>query len=333
MSAKDPNQDFGANEWLVDEMYERYLADPTSLEPSWIEFFKTYNPSNNSSGNSSATASSTSASAPIAGAPRGGVPPTPKAAAAVTPTPVAQSHSPVAQVPVAPAPVAPAAPATPTPQTPASQKLVRDRSLQSPTPADPVVKPVPVLSTPDAAQLEPIRGVGARVVASMEGSLTVPTATSVRAVPAKLMIDNRIVINNHMKRARGGKVSFTHLIAFAMIKALRQMPEMNAFFGEIEGKPAIGHPEHKTVGEHKSICMRNVKINSPFLVPLTRPERAKTPLPALCAPVQRAVLRSAPQSGRAVSHASSSGVPDCNCLLIMTFTAEETHTAPPKTYL
>ena len=242
MSAKDPNQDFGANEWLVDEMYERYLADPTSLEPSWIEFFKTYNPSNNSAGNSSATASSTSA--PIAGAPRGGVPPTPKAAAAVTPTPVAQSPAPVAQ---SPAPVAPAAPAAAS-QTPASQKLVRDRSLQSPTPADPVVKPVPVLSTPDAAQLEPIRGVGARVVASMEGSLTVPTATSVRAVPAKLMIDNRIVINNHMKRARGGKVSFTHLIAFAMIKALRQMPEMNAFFGEIEGKPAIGHPEHINLG-------------------------------------------------------------------------------------
>jgi 2-oxoglutarate dehydrogenase E1 component len=82
----------------------------------------------------------------------------------------------------------------------------------------------------------------------MEGSLTVPTATSVRAVPAKLMIDNRIVINNHLKRARGGKVSFTHLIAFAMIKALRQMPEMNAFFGEIEGKPAVGHPEHINLG-------------------------------------------------------------------------------------
>jgi 2-oxoglutarate dehydrogenase E1 component len=133
-------------------------------------------------------------------------------------------------------------------QTPASQKLVRDRSLQSPTPADPIVKPVPVLNTPDAARLEPIRGVGARVVSSMEGSLSVPTATSVRAVPAKLMIDNRIVINNHLKRARGGKVSFTHLIAFAMIKALRQMPEMNAFFGEIEGKPAVGHPEHINLG-------------------------------------------------------------------------------------
>ena len=246
MSAKDPNQDFGANEWLVDEMYERYVSDPTSLEPSWIEFFKTYNP--NSSGSSSSSTSSTSA--PIAGAPRGGTPPTPKAAA-VTPAPVAPA--PVATpVPVTPSPVAPATPAaaqTPAPaQTPASQKLVRDRSLQSPTPADPIVKPVPVLSTPDAARLEPIRGVGARVVASMEGSLTVPTATSVRAVPAKLMIDNRIVINNHLKRARGGKVSFTHLIAFAMIKALRQMPEMNAFFGELEGKPAVGHPEHINLG-------------------------------------------------------------------------------------
>ena len=247
MSAKDPNQDFGANEWLVDEMYERYLSDPTSLEPSWIEFFKTYNP--NSSSSSSSAVSSTSA--PISGAPRGGVPPTPKAASApVTPAPV--TPAPVVSAPVAtPAASAPApAAATPAPaaQSPATQKLVRDRSLQSPTPADPIVKPVPVLSTPDAARLEPIRGVGARVVSSMEGSLTVPTATSVRAVPAKLMIDNRIVINNHLKRARGGKVSFTHLIAFAMIKALRQMPEMNAFFGEIEGKPAVGHPEHINLG-------------------------------------------------------------------------------------
>ena len=265
MSAKDPNQDFGANEWLVDEMYERYLSDPTSLEPSWIEFFKTYNP--NSSSSSSSAVSSTSS--PISGAPRGGVPPTPKAASApVTPAPVVSAPvatpAPAAQVTTpAPAPVATPSPAaqvttpvvsapvaTPAPvaQSPATQKLVRDRSLQSPTPADPIVKPVPVLSTPDAARLEPIRGVGARVVSSMEGSLTVPTATSVRAVPAKLMIDNRIVINNHLKRARGGKVSFTHLIAFAMIKALRQMPEMNAFFGEIEGKPAVGHPEHINLG-------------------------------------------------------------------------------------
>ena len=55
----------------------------------------------------------------------------------------------------------------------------------------------------------------------MEQSLTVPTATSVRAVPAKLLFDNRIVINNHLKRNKGGKVSFTHLIGYALVRALR----------------------------------------------------------------------------------------------------------------
>ena len=82
----------------------------------------------------------------------------------------------------------------------------------------------------------------------MEASLSVPTATSVRAIPAKLMIDNRIVINNHLKRTRGGKVSFTHIIAYAMIKALRAMPEMNTFYGELDGKPALGRPEHINLG-------------------------------------------------------------------------------------
>ncbi|MDA0217864.1 MAG: multifunctional oxoglutarate decarboxylase/oxoglutarate dehydrogenase thiamine pyrophosphate-binding subunit/dihydrolipoyllysine-residue succinyltransferase subunit, partial [Actinobacteria bacterium] len=94
----------------------------------------------------------------------------------------------------------------------------------------------------------PIRGVGARVVASMEASLAVPTATSVRAIPAKLLIDNRTVVNNHLKRARGGKVSFTHLIGYAMIKALRDMPEMNSFYTVLDGKPALGHPEHINLG-------------------------------------------------------------------------------------
>ena len=116
------------------------------------------------------------------------------------------------------------------------------------TPADPVVKPIPTLVSPGASTLEPIRGVSARVVQSMEASLSVPTATSVRALPAKLMIDNRTVINNHLKRSRGGKVSFTHIIGYAMISAIRQMPEMNAFFGEIDGKPAIGKPEHINLG-------------------------------------------------------------------------------------
>ena len=55
----------------------------------------------------------------------------------------------------------------------------------------------------------------------MDASLTVPTATTVRSVPVKLLWDNRIVINNHLARARGGKVSFTHLIGYALVKALQ----------------------------------------------------------------------------------------------------------------
>ena len=68
-------------------------------------------------------------------------------------------------------------------------------------------------------EVKPLRGASARVVTNMESSLQVPTATSVRAVPAKLLIDNRVVINNHLKRSRGGKVSFTHLIGYALVKA------------------------------------------------------------------------------------------------------------------
>jgi multifunctional 2-oxoglutarate metabolism enzyme len=54
----------------------------------------------------------------------------------------------------------------------------------------------------------------------METSLGVPTATSVRDVPAKLLEVNRRIINNYLRRTRGGKVSFTHLIAYAMVKAV-----------------------------------------------------------------------------------------------------------------
>ena len=237
----DAAKEFGANEWLVDEMYERYLADPQSVDKAWWDFFSDFTPAPGGSG-----------STPKPNAPRAGTPPVPKSvqkAATVAPSAPVVAAQVVTPTPVAtPAPVTPVAtPATQAPVAP-SQPVVREVKQQPATPADPVVKPVPVLVTPSASTLEPIRGVSARVVQSMEASLSVPTATSVRAIPAKLMIDNRIVINNHLKRARGGKVSFTHIIGYAMIKALRLMPEMNAYFGELDGKPAVGHPEHINLG-------------------------------------------------------------------------------------
>ena len=61
-------------------------------------------------------------------------------------------------------------------------------------------------------------------------------------MPVKLLWDNRIVINNHLARARGGKVSFTHVIGFALVKALRAMPEMNVGFDVVDGKPNLIQP-------------------------------------------------------------------------------------------
>ena len=79
----------------------------------------------------------------------------------------------------------------------------------------------------DGLTTTPLRGAAAVVVKNMTTSLEVPTATSVRAVPAKLMADNRIVINNFLKRNRGGKISFTHLIGYAIVRAIGDYPNMN----------------------------------------------------------------------------------------------------------
>jgi 2-oxoglutarate dehydrogenase E1 component len=97
-----------------------------------------------------------------------------------------------------------------------------------------------------APETVPLKGPAARVVTNMQTSLTVPTATSVRAVPAKLLIDNRVVVNNHLKRGRGGKVSFTHVIGFAVVQALKAMPEMNYGYAEVDGKPTLVKPSTST---------------------------------------------------------------------------------------
>ena len=86
----------------------------------------------------------------------------------------------------------------------------------SPRPSSPT--PATSRPTPCSAAPPPVRR------PTWTSSLTVPTATSVRSVPVKLLWDNRTVINNHLARARGGKVSFTHLIGYALVKALRATP-------------------------------------------------------------------------------------------------------------
>ena len=47
--------DFGANDWLLEEMYEQYAADPTSVDETWAEYFKTHGAPITDTGNGSAT--------------------------------------------------------------------------------------------------------------------------------------------------------------------------------------------------------------------------------------------------------------------------------------
>jgi 2-oxoglutarate dehydrogenase E1 component len=140
---------------------------------------------------------------------------------------------PAAAVP-APAPPAPVA-ATPAP-TPAASAPA----------AAPAAAPKPAPATPEGA--EPLRGAAARIVTNMESSLGVPTATSFRVVPAKLLEVNRSIINGYLGRTLGGKVSFTHLIGYAIVQALKSVPAMNAAYAEIDGKPAIVRHSHVGLG-------------------------------------------------------------------------------------
>jgi 2-oxoglutarate decarboxylase len=112
----------------------------------------------------------------------------------------------------------------------------------SPAPAAAPKAPSPTPAAGDESQV--LRGAAAAVVKNMNSSLSIPTATSVRAIPAKLMIDNRIVINNHLKRTRGGKISFTHLLGFAIVQAVKKFPNMNRYYAEIDGKPNAVTPAH-----------------------------------------------------------------------------------------
>ena len=121
----------------------------------------------------------------------------------------------------------------------------------APAVSAPVSQPAPSTPAPVNAtnpEAEKLKGPAARVVTNMESSLTIPTATSVRAVPAKLMVDNRIVINNHLSRNRGGKVSFTHIIGYAIVRAIKDMPDMNVSYTTVEDKPAIIRHPHVGIG-------------------------------------------------------------------------------------
>jgi len=146
------------------------------------------------------------------------------------------------------APAAPArmAPPEPMPKQPEGNGVAAPTKEPEAAPAKPKAPVSPQPAEGDEVRV--LRGAAAAVVKNMSASLEVPTATSVRAIPAKLLIDNRVVINNHLKRTRGGKISFTHLIGFALVQAVKTFPNMNRHFAEVDGKPVAVTPPHVNLG-------------------------------------------------------------------------------------
>ncbi|MEV0071490.1 MULTISPECIES: multifunctional oxoglutarate decarboxylase/oxoglutarate dehydrogenase thiamine pyrophosphate-binding subunit/dihydrolipoyllysine-residue succinyltransferase subunit [unclassified Amycolatopsis] len=226
MSSSSPASQFGPNEWLVEEMYDQFLADPSSVDAAWHDFFADFKPTQTAQ----AKADSARQSAATTAASGNGHATEPSAKAVQNAESAARQTAPTkpAAAP-APAPAPKSAPAKPAPK--AAEKAPA---------ATPAAK-----EEPETKQL---RGAAAAIAKNMDASLTVPTATSVRAVPAKLMADNRIVINNHLNRTRGGKISFTHLIGYAMVRALKDFPNMNRHYQLIDGKPFSVTPEHVNFG-------------------------------------------------------------------------------------
>ncbi|MBC7797642.1 MAG: multifunctional oxoglutarate decarboxylase/oxoglutarate dehydrogenase thiamine pyrophosphate-binding subunit/dihydrolipoyllysine-residue succinyltransferase subunit, partial [Pyrinomonadaceae bacterium] len=108
-------------------------------------------------------------------------------------------------------------------------------------------KPKTEIQLDAGTTVKPIIGGAKKIVENMEESLTVPTATSNRHVPVKLLDENRKVINDNLKRI-GKKVSYTHLIAFALIKSLRKYPQLNYGYGVVNGKPSRLERESVNIG-------------------------------------------------------------------------------------
>ena len=245
-SPEPSTSDFGANEWLVEEMRERYDADPGSVDPGWADFF---------GGNGASAGNGAAGPGDRAGKPAAQVPSQPKAEPQAEPKPEPKAE-PTAKAEPKPKDGKDSKPAAASPEDGKPAAVAKPRpSAQAAEPAKGTTEPMAKESrkpeksdASDQPTYTVLRGAPARTVQNMDASLTVPTATSVRSVPVKLLWDNRTVINNHLARARGGKVSFTHLIGYALVRALRSMPEMNVGYEVVDGKPNLITPAHINLG-------------------------------------------------------------------------------------
>jgi 2-oxoglutarate dehydrogenase E1 component len=209
LSGEGLQDDYGANSWLVEEMYEKYKQNPDSVDKAWWPILESYQPSQSSQTSK---------------------PPTPLI--------TQPSETVVSDV---------------TASIPVVAKTTRVEAKPQPIPAQaPMTESISIISERTDEQPENqvtvLKGMAKTLATNMDLSLQVPTATSVRSLPAKLMIDNRLVINSHLFRTRGGKISFTHLIGFAIIQALKKFPSQNVYYDIVDERPVVVQPANVNFG-------------------------------------------------------------------------------------
>jgi multifunctional 2-oxoglutarate metabolism enzyme len=144
----------------------------------------------------------------------------------------------------------------------------------APKAAEPTPKTAPAPATEDKAKpvpapepVVPLKGAAARIVQNMEASLGVPTATSFRVVPARLLEVNRKILNNHLARTGGGKISFTHLIGYAVVKAVAGVPVMNSAYVPPKDGQGAGVVHHEHVGLGLAVDLEKSDGSRTLLVP------------------------------------------------------------------
>jgi len=251
--AQDPAS--GINSWLEEELYHQYQFDRGSVDRGWVDVFNKGVGSSPSNGNTATAVEEPPALSESAHRNGAAMPSEPDVP---TGPPISQQDPPV-EVPPAKEPPSPVTPerepstgepprVDPPQPTPAPQESAT-RSVQTPGPAAaPGVAEITRTAAPTPAkqdtkavgvsdQLIPLRGVAARIVENMTASLSIPTATSQRQVPVRIMEENRNLINKQRAPQGKSKLSFTHLIAWAIVKALRSNQSLNHAFAENEGQP------------------------------------------------------------------------------------------------
>ncbi|MDK4285557.1 multifunctional oxoglutarate decarboxylase/oxoglutarate dehydrogenase thiamine pyrophosphate-binding subunit/dihydrolipoyllysine-residue succinyltransferase subunit [Corynebacterium pseudodiphtheriticum] len=227
------NNPFGLSTWLADELYQEYKKDPQSVDKEWRELFDKHGaPSSiaeSSEANSEETVGTTKAQKAQGGK---------EAASVAPPTQKSLSHKREQRESV----VEESA-------RKAKNKAGVDKRDVAPKASKKAPSPLDELPDYEGGESKALKGMFKAIAKNMDESLEIPTATSVRDIPVKLMWENRSLINEHLKRTRGGKISFTHIIGYALVKATQKHPDMNVRYELVDGKkPTVVYPEDINLG-------------------------------------------------------------------------------------